>query len=81
MQRYLKSLVEWFIKWRLFTAGHKCSFSIYTKGPIPKELTNGEFKLIIFNEEIPINHNQKYLGVQIDRQISINTLKALEKNH
>ena len=72
MQRYLKSLEEWFIKWRLLTAVHKCSFTIYSKGPIPKELTNGEFKLIIFYEEISINHNPKYLGVQFDRHLNFN---------
>lgn len=70
MQRYLRSVENWFNKWRLKTAGKKCSFTIYSKGNIPKELSNGEFKLIIFNEEIPINNTPKYLGITFDRSLS-----------
>ncbi|RNA43824.1 RNA-directed DNA polymerase from mobile element jockey-like [Brachionus plicatilis] len=70
MQRYLKSIEDWFNKWRKTKAGKKCSFKIYSKGPIPKELSSGEFKLFIFNEAIPVNHNPKYLGINLDRNLN-----------
>ena len=70
MQRYLNALEIWFNRWRLKTAGKKCSFTIYSKGKMPKELSNGDFRLIIFNEDIPINNNPKYLGVNFDRNLN-----------
>lgn len=72
MQRYLICLQEWFNKLRLSIAGKKCSFTIYSKAQVSKELTNKSFKLMISNEELPVNHNPKYLGVILDRNLNFN---------
>ena len=70
MQRYLNKLEKWLTKWRLNIAANKCSFTIYTKGKVPKELNCNSFNLKIFNENIPINHNPKYLGVTFNRNLN-----------
>ena len=46
---------------------------IYSKGNIPKEVSSVCFSLKIFNEEIPINTNPKYLGVTFDRKLNFST--------
>lgn len=72
MQRYLNHLENWLAKWRMNIAGKKCSFTIYSKGKIPTNLTNNKFVLKIFNEAIPIDHNPKYLGITLDRKLNFN---------
>ena len=71
MQRYLNQLENWLNKWRMSIAANKCSVTIYSK-QIPKELKNGEFKLVINNKEIPINHEPTYLGVILDNKLNLN---------
>jgi len=71
MNRYLKSLEVWSNDWRMSIAANKCSFTIYSR-KIPKILTNGEFKLEIYGQPIPINHSPRYLGVLIDNHLNLN---------
>jgi hypothetical protein len=71
MNRYLKSLEVWLNEWRMSIAANKCSFTIYSK-ITPKMLTNGEFKLEIYGQPIPINHSPRYLGVLIDNKLNLN---------
>ena len=71
MNRYLKQLEIWLNTWRATMATNKCSVTIYSK-QIPKELKNGEFKLFLYGQSIPINHEPKYLGVIIDRNLNFN---------
>ena len=70
MQRYLNQLENWLNKWRMSIAANKCSVTIYSK-QIPKELKNGEFKLVINNKEIPINHEPTYSGVILDNKLNL----------
>ena len=72
MKKYLEELEIWLKKWRLSIAANKCSFTIYATR-IPKELNNGTFKLMINGSEIPINHEPRYLGVILDRNLNMNT--------
>ena len=65
MQIYLNHLENQLIKWRMVTAANKCSFNIYSKGKTPKQLTNKEFSLKIFNEDISIEEHPKYLGIYL----------------
>lgn len=71
MKKYLEELEIWLKKWRLSIAANKCSFTIYAKR-IPNELKNGTFKLKINGNEIPINHEPRYLGVILDRNLNMN---------
>ena len=42
-------------------------------------LTNGEFKLEIYGQPIPINHSPRYLGVLIDNHLNLNNkIKCFE---
>jgi len=80
MNRYLKSLEVWLNDWRMSIAANKCSFTIYSR-KIPKMLTNGEFKLEIYGQPIPINHSPRYLGVLIDSHLNLNNhIKNLSEN-
>lgn len=68
MQKYLDSLEEWFLKWRLKTAGNKCSYNIYQKtGKSKINLT-----LKIFGENIPREEHPKYLGIYLDSNLNFN---------
>ena len=69
MQRYLNYLENWFNQWRLSIAANKCSYTIYSKRKLPKEIANGTLKFMIYNTEIPLNHNPKYLGITLDRNL------------
>jgi hypothetical protein len=80
MNRYLKSLEVWLNDWRMSIAANKVSFTIYSR-KIPKMLTNGEFKLEIYGQPIPINHSPRYLGVLIDSHLNLNNhIKNLSEN-
>ena len=72
LEPYLDHLEIWLNKWRLCIAAHKCSFNIYKKGQLPKEIKNGSFKLKIFGEEIPLEVHPKYLGIYLDKNCNFN---------
>jgi len=71
MNRYLKSLETFCNKWRFSIASNKCSFTIYSP-KLPKEISSGQLKLVIFGQPIPVNNNPKYLGVILDRKVNFN---------
>ena len=55
---------DWLNLWRLTIATHKCSYTIY-HGKIPVLIKEKKLTLTIYGEEIPIDHNPKYLGVKL----------------
>jgi len=69
MQRYIEGLEAWLNKWRLSIAPNKCSYTIYC-GKVPILFKNSLGTLKIFSENIPVDHNPKYLGVKLDRKLS-----------
>lgn len=66
LQRYLNELEEWLSKWRLKTAAHKCSYNIYTEHGI----NNDEIQLEIFGNKINKENNTRYLGINLDQNLS-----------
>ena len=69
MQRYLRGLETWLIKWRLKIAPHKCSYNIY-RGNVPNLNLLPNRSLTIFSEKIPTEKYPKYLGVTMDKSLS-----------
>ena len=65
----MNQLEIWLNKWRLQIAAKKCSFTVYSKGQIPKKLKENKIKLYLNNEEITIDHKPLYLGIQFDRNL------------
>jgi hypothetical protein len=51
-------------------AANKCSFTIYSKGQLPKEISEGSLSLSLYNQKIPIENNPKYLGINLDRRLN-----------
>ena len=72
MQTYLNSLEQWFNKWRLQVATHKCSFNIYKKGNIPKNIKEKNLNLKIFNSILKLDQSPTYLGATLDRHLNFN---------
>ena len=71
MQNYLNKLELWFNKWRMQVATHKCSFNIYKKGNIPKNIKN-KLNLKIFNSTIKLDQKPIYLGATLDSNLNFN---------
>ena len=71
MQRYLDSLEIWLNTWRMQIAPNKCSFTIYL-GKVPILISNNSLSLKIYNQKISMDHQSKYLGLNMDRQLSFN---------
>ena len=69
MQRYIVALQEWLNLWRLTIAAHKCSYTIYL-GKLPDLIQDQTLKLTLYGERIPLDHNPKYLGITLDRNLS-----------
>ena len=75
MQRYLNQLENWLNKWRMSIAANKCSVTIYSK-QIPKELKNGEFKLVINNKE-----SLSFKSWSLNYKSKINVYKCLIRSN
>jgi len=69
MQRYLDWLEAWLNKWKLSIAPTKCSYTIYC-GNFIISVKKSLLSLKFFSENIPVDHNPKYLGVKLDRKLS-----------
>jgi hypothetical protein len=65
MQKYLNELESWSNKWRLNVAPKKCNFMVFNKRKRKKE-----YKLKVFNEEIPHTNSTRYLGIELNSNLN-----------
>ena len=65
---YLKSLNDWFVKWRLNLNVSKCSYTVFAKGSKKED----KLSLKICQNVIPYQKNPIFLGIQFDERLTFN---------
>jgi hypothetical protein len=78
VNKYLKEIEKWLVKWKFKMSANKCCFIIFSKGSKKNEL---KLNLKLFNEIIPNNPNPVFLGVQFDEKLNFDShIELLKKN-
>lgn len=65
-QMYLNELEPWLFKWRLSMSAEKCSYIVFSKTQKPISVD-----LQLFGKPIPMDDNPRYLGVKLDRKLTL----------
>ena len=75
---YLKELETWSKTWRLCFAQTKCSYSIYSKTSIEKDIN--ETTLNMYNLRLKYESSPKFLGITFDKNLNFrNHVDSIKK--
>jgi hypothetical protein len=76
---YLKALEEWSIEWKLNFAPTKCSFSIFSKANIEKDIETMDLKM--YNLKINYDPAPRFLGITFDKNLNFsNHIETIKKS-
>ncbi len=66
INKYLRELQTWLVKWKMKMAAHKCNYIIFAKN----QKANPVLNLELFGESIPLVDSAKFLGIVFDSHLS-----------
>jgi hypothetical protein len=76
---YLKDLETWSKTWRLFFAPKKCSYSIFSKTSIEKDIN--ETTLNMYNLRLKYESSPRFLGITFDKNLNFrNHVDSIKKS-
>jgi hypothetical protein len=67
INKYLKEIEKWLVKWKLKMSGSKCGYMCFSKSNYKVN-----FDIKLFEELIPHNKTCMFLGVMLDERMSFN---------
>lgn len=68
INKYLKEIEKWLVKWKFKMTAKKCSYIIFSNGKHKEE----SLRLELCNSLIPENDNPKFLGITFDNRLNFN---------
>jgi len=68
INKYLRTIEAWLVKWKLRMSANKCCYTIFTNGR-----RNERFDFKMFEENIPYEKNPTFLGIKFDEGMNFGT--------
>jgi hypothetical protein len=67
INKYLRKIESWLVKWRLKIAPHKCNFLIFSKNSVSE---SSKLDLRLFGEKLRVKESPIFLGIRFDRHLT-----------